>query len=481
MRLFRFSYILVIIIPIVLGGCSNSSENAIGNNNLSKEPIKETIEVGEEPLRAMRPKIVDPFLAKFPSDVTGEDLGIYIRENIPSASEDEADKMLEWLIIYQDGVESDFNSKIWDDKYMDVLLNHMDGTLDKSKIPSLKDEDIKNDYITLVNSFLTIKTYDEYPVVETDWPALMDYLPYVSHDFGEVIRLNKKFSLSEYYGEGLDIDGFSKDIIILEEIAKNNPSTFIKWEANYLCRSLVHELLLGPEGNSLFYYDGKGSKEYEAIMNLRLEYPESILEEIIEELDLIDEDDALEAIRIIGKNFQFGVYTDKYLEVNRIESRDGNYELVEMIIPSNFEEQNRINNIIKEDTEEYIRSLSKDKSFSLETTIRFQNDRYISYDGTLKVTDSKGNEDYFHLYRNLDHIEGKYISLEDYFDADFVFIQDYIEDLCGVIIESLPEFQITNNGLTIYANWGRETAEVVYLERKDLLEYFTLEELIDKY
>ena len=197
--------------------------------------------------------------------------------------------------------------------------------------------------------------------------------------------------------------------------------------------------------------------------------------------DLIDEDDALEAIRIIGKNFQFGVYTDKYLEVNRIESRDGNYELVEMIIPSNFEEQNRINNIIKEDTEEYIRSLSKDKSFSLETTIRFQNDRYISYDGTLKVTDSKGNEDYFHLYRNLDHIEGKYISLEDYFDADFVFIQDYIEDLCGVIIESLPEFQITNNGLTIYANWGRETAEVVYLERKDLLEYFTLEELIDKY
>lgn len=323
MKFLKKLFILMLIVSIIATGCTNTSKNTIAKDNdiLKEEPIelpKENIEVKKEPMETkleptseIIPKVVDPFLERFSPDVTAADIGIYIRDNIANASKDEADKMIEWLLMYQDEAQSNFNTRIWEDEYMNVLINDMDGELDKSKVKNIKDEDIKNDYITLVNSFLTIRTYDENPNVETNWVDLIQYSSYLSDDFREIVKLNKKTNYYEYDYEGLDVEGLSKDIIILEEIAKNNKSTFIKWKASDLCRELIYHLLLGPEGGYLFYYDGKGSKEYHSIMELRSKYPNSILKGIIEDLDLIDEEDIWGAIDIIEEAFQFGLYSDK--------------------------------------------------------------------------------------------------------------------------------------------------------------------------
>lgn len=489
MKFVKKLFLMILIVSIIASGCNKTPEKIISvDNDISKEgPIEvgenEIIEVIEEPILRIRSKIVDPFLEKFPPDFTGADLGIYIRENIAKASIDEADKMIEWLLIYQEKVQNDFNDNAWEDEYMNVLNNHMKGSLDKSKIESIENERVKNDYINLVNSFLTIDNYYEHPVVDTDWLALMEYSQYISNDLKQIIELNKKFYFYEYDREKVDVDGLSKDIIILEKITRNNKSTFINWQANYLCRSLIYDLLLGPENAYLFHYDGKGSKEYNSIMALTQEYPESKLKEIIEDLDLIDEENIWAAIDIINEKFQFGLNSDNYIKVNIIENQNGQYELLEICMPSNIEKQDEINNIIKLDTEQYIESLAKDKTFILFDdmgAIKFQNDRYISYGGTLKTIDSNGNEDYYYLHRTLDYIKGKYITLEDYFDADWIFIQEYIERLNEVKIESLPEFQLSHWGIEFYFNEGTEMSLCLFIRRIDLLEYFTLEEVLNK-
>ena len=490
-------FILMLIISIMATACTNTLENTGSEEtDISKEEaIKvsqvadtedvedETEEKTQESLRKTRPEIVDPFLANFPPDFTGGDLGIYIRDNIANASKAEADKMIEWLIIYQEKVQSDFNANIWEDEYMNVLNNHMEGSLDKSKLASIENESVRNDYIELVNSFLTIENYYEHPVVETDWLALMEYSQYVSDDLRQIIDLNKKFYYYEYDREEVDVDGLAEDIIILEEIAKNNKSTFIKWQANYLCRSLIYDLLLGPENVYLFHYDGKDSKEYHSIMALTDKYPDSKLKEIIEGLDRINQDDIWGAIDIIKEKFDFGLACDNYIKVNEIESQNGQYELVQIYMPSKIEKQDEINNIISLDTEEFIESLAGDKTFNLYIhggTVSFQNDRYISYGGTLETIDSNGNEDSYFLRRTLDYIKGKYITLEEYFDSDFIFIQEYIERLRGVKIESLPEFQLTNWGIEFYINQGAHMAEWSFISIIELLDYFTLDEVLNK-
>ena len=489
MKSFKKIFILTLIISLTCTGCKKSTKDILGqSNDALKEKLLEVEEilqqseqiVVEEPIRKIRPKIIDPFLKKFPSHVTLEDISLYIKDNIANASKDEADKMIQWLIIYQNKTMGDLYSRIENNKYKNVLDNQMEGFLDKSKIDTIEDESIRNDFISFINSFLTIYYYDENLVIETNWSDLIQFIPYLSDDMSEIINLSKKLDYYEYDRERLDVDALAKDIITLEKIAKTNKSAFIKWKANDICRSLMVTLLLGPENVYLFYYDGKDGDEYKAIIDLIDKYPESILKGIIEELDLIPEEDIWAAIEIIHKRFQFGLDSDNFIEVSKIESQNGEYELIEMLLPSNLNKQNRINIIISLDQEEFIKSSAIDNNFSLYSYITFANDKYISYGYSLRVWDSMGSEDTFYSHRTLDYIEEKFISLEDYFDADFIFIQEYIENLSGLKAETVSEFQLTSYGIDIHLNKGTDD-EWIYVNRIDLIPYFTLGELIDKY
>ncbi len=490
MKSFEKLFILILLISLIGTGCKKSTKDILnqGNNTL-KEKLLEVEEIlqqaeqvdVEDTIRKIRPKIIDPFLKNFSSDVTVEDISLYIKDNIANASKDEADKMIQWLIIYQNEITDTLYNRIEDDKYKNVFYDHMEGFLDKSKIDTISDESVRNDFMSLVNSFLTIYYYYENLVIETNWSDLIQFTPYLSDDMSKIINLSKKLDYYEYDREGLDVDGLSKDIITLEKIAKTNKSDFIKWKANDLCRSLMVTLLLGPENVYLFYYDGKEGDEYIAIMDLVNKYPESILKGIIEELDLIPEDDTWAAIEIIHKRFQFGLDSDNFIKISKIESQNGEYELIEMFMPSNVDKQNRVNNIISLDQEQFIKSLAEDNNFSLYTFITFANDRYISFGCSLSVLDSRGAEETFHAFKTLDYIEEKFITLEDYFDADFIFIQEYIENLSGIKAETVSEFKLTDSGIDIHLNKGTDDDEWIYVNRIELIQYFTLGELIDKY
>lgn len=90
-----------------------------------------------------------------------------------------------------------------------------------------------------------------------------------------------------------------------------------------------------------------------------------------------------------------------------------------------------------------------------------------------------GDNEFIDLFRTLDYIEEKYATLEDYLDADFNFIQEYLGEKHKIEIENLPEFQPSYYGIELYLYEENKLKEYLYLELKDLLQYFTYEKLIE--
>ncbi|NMA49504.1 MAG: hypothetical protein GX947_07020 [Tissierellia bacterium] len=486
MKKLKKLFLIVLILLVIVVGCTNTAEESVIKENDLKEgtietPAKEAVKVEEVSTRKIRLKISDPFLEKLPPNPRAEDIGLYIRDNIAKESKNEADKMLEYLLIYQNENKTAYNEKIETSEYTNALNIDMGGVVAKSKLNNIKDEDIRNYFISLINSFLTIEYYYEYDVVETNWNDLMDYSSYLSDDFRKIIELNKKVSNYEYDRYELDVSGLSKDIITLEEIIEKSNSTFVKWMAHDLYRFLILNISAAPENSYIYLYQDKTSKEYKDLIGLKTKYPDSLLVEIIEEISQLEGEDTDEAIEIILKKLQFGLTSDNYFEVITKRDQGGEYDLIEMGIPSNSEKQKKINSIIKLDTQHFIENASKDKKFIFDIIPEYQTDRYISYRGILNTIDLNGNDEYTVIYRTLDYKEERYISLEDYFDADFVFIQDFIEKISGQKLDTLPDFQLIRSGLELIIDNGMDNEEYIYLAHKDLLQYFKLEELIGSY
>ena len=500
MNLLKILFILILFISITITGCTNTPKDngvlkeADGVQEVSKVVSeKESIELIEEPneveiekpIRKTRSKIIDPFLEKFPSDATAEDLATYIKDNIANITEEEADNMIKWLIIYHDTI-NEFDSKIEEEEYRDAFFDEMGGRFNESKVKNIENKNVRNDFMTLANSFLTIELYDGYPEVETNWNGLIPFSSYLSQDFSELIRIRGIHRDYDHYSDDYDIPRMSKDIIILEEIIKNTKSAFIKRGATDLWRSLLYDLLLGPDDLYIDVYDGNIGVGYESIRELRFMYPDSVLNEILESIffkrikeveDIYDLREIIE--ENIEKKLQFGLTSNNYFNINRIQYKEGEYDLVEVVIPTDINKQNRINNIIRLNTEEFIQAVANDKEFILEIESRFENDRYIAYRGRIEIIDPMGDNEFIVIYRTLDYIEEKYATLEDYLDADFNFIQEYLGEKHKMEIENLPEFQPSYYGIELYLYEENKLKEYLYLELKDLLQYFTYEELID--
>ncbi len=498
MNLSKKPFIITIIILIIVTGCTNrDKDNGALKESDSVQEVskvvldKEVDEVLEEPKEVEKPigkpkkRIVYPFLEKFPLEATAEDLAVYIKDNIANAEKEEADNMIQWLIIYQDETISEIQYKIWDEEYQYGFFDKMGGRFNESKVKNIENENVRNDFITLINSFLTIDLYDGYPVVETDWNGLMPFSSYLSQDFSELIRIRGIHRDYDHYSDDYDIPRMSKDIIILEEIIKNTKSAFIKRGATDLWCSLLYDLLLGPDDLYIDVYDEKRGIAYESIKELRFMYPDSILTEILLDIFFIrieEEEDMEEVKKIIEDSIknklEFGLTSNNYFNINRIKYKEGEYDLVEVVIPSDINKQNRINNIIKLNTEQFIQAVANDKEFILEIESSFENDRYIAYGGWIEIVDPMGDNEFIDLFRTLDYIEEKFVTLEDYLDADFNFIQEYVEEISEIKIEKLPEFQPNYSGISLSINEETER-DYLYIKLKDLLQYFTYEELIE--
>lgn len=466
---------IILVTSVFALGCTDT------NNNPSKDIVKEEIDTETE-TNTDETKIMGDFMKLIKPETNAGDIGKYIRDNINQVSKPNSEKMLEYLMIYQTEIIEDFNEKLGRTDYIEALNKDMGGELESSRIKNISDEQIKQDYQNLIDGFLTIRRYEENPVVETDWKALRKYEPYVNEELKQLFKMHKKIQLDEYlveeseYNSITDRFAVSEDMVKVEDILKANKSDFIEWQANKLYDLQLSTLLVGPEGEYLELWMTKDSKDYKDIIKIKNKYNNTKLGKIISELDNIGIDERVQIIDKIDHMFQFGVKSDNYLEDVEYTEDGNKYEILKVRLKDNKEKEDKVNKIIKDDLDKYIDSLKIEDDFTLKVYSDFANEKYISYSGFVNYTDDSIENEILNLYRNLDYINEDYISLEEYFGVSFDLIKDDLENITKTTFETMPEFQLSEDGITLHAIAEGEE-QYLNLNYKDLIPYFTLEEL----
>lgn len=402
------------------------------------------------------------FLKILTPDATTAVLKRYIDENIQSVSKQEAEKMIEYLLIYQTETIADFSIT---EGYFDNVYDDMN----QSVIDSISDKQLKAGYKELLDSSLILKFSENYPYVDTNWKSLKKYSQYLPEDYDKLFDLFIKLENYEYNPDEVDVITLGEDIISTETIINSNASNFYKKIRNKLYETQIYNLLLGPEASHMYLWSEKDNKEYSELIQISAKYPKSTLSKIINDLDKTQIEDIREGTAIINKYLTFGLESNKFLETLNYNEGETNYETFQIKMPDNKQKENSINNIIKTDIDNYIQYENIQDVLYLSTDLKYVDEQYISYEIYLNFNDSNGNEDNVYLYRTIDYTQEKFITLEQYLGADLDTINSELSGIIGRKLEASPVFVVFLDEIHIISY--NEDAENAFLNRKDLVPF----------
>lgn len=475
MKKLKRIFIIILLMIVVATGCKDNKEdedkaNLDKNSDMLEDEIGNPIDK-EENKEDKAIKTMDAFSYMIKPQTNASELADYIKANIQYVNREDAEKMIEYLLIYQTEIIDDFNNKIYEDGYLEALNLGMNGELDEAKLDNISDESIKADYKELIDSILTIRRYEEHPAVESDWKALKEFSSFVSQDFREMINLYSKIQNYEYNREQLEVEAISQDIIKTESLLKNQQSDFIEKKALELYDLQIYALLIGPEGTYLDWWMDKDSREYKDIIGLIEKYSDSSLAKIIFHIKESKIESIMDVIEIINTNLQFGLKSDYYIETIDCQEGIGEYKILQIRMPDDEIKEDSINSAIKKDIHQYIENTNADEEFLLTTYLNYEDEQYISYEVFIDYYNSKSSDSYDMFYRTFDYVEEKYISLEDYLGQDFQTIKKDLEEISGKSIETLPEFQLIPSGISLLLKEEDGMEGYIHLNHKDLLPY----------
>lgn len=460
-----------IILIITITACSGSKNEVVGTDSVKKINEQALDDKSGADLVADSNEDVNPelntFLKIITPDTTTADLKSYIKENIQYVSQEEAEKMIEFLLIYQTETIDDF---MITEEFFDKIYDDMN----ESVIESIQDDKLKAAYKLLLDSSLIIKFSENYPYIETDWESLKEFSPYLPKDYDTVFdlysKIDSKTENQKYNPDEVDVTGLGEDIIKTEAIISNNPSNLLKKISNELYQAQLYNLMLGPEAGHIYFWSEKNSKEYSELMDLSNKYPESIFSKIINEIDNMFIEDASDVTGIIEKYLAFGLESNKFVETLNYNEDKGEYEIFQIKIPDNKDKEYSVNNIIEKTISNYIEESNIDGDFYLSTNLKHADEQYISYEMYLEYSDLQGNQDSRYFYRTLDYLQEKNITLEEYLGASFDSIKPQLEEILGEEIDSCPEFILYPNDISLFSyNQEGGPDHIASLNLKDLL------------
>lgn len=461
--------ILLIVMSVFTTACDK--EDKIEEKPQLEE--KPNIDTSEE-----EKKIMEDFKNLIKPQTNSVEIGNYIRENIGSVSKENAEEMIKYLLIYQTETMEDFNNKIYETEYLSALNEDMGGILDKDKINNIKDEKVRQEYRALVDGFMTIVRYEETPVVETSWKDLKEYSSNIPKDFRDIVYVYDKFQNYRYDRDRLDVDEISKDLVKVEEIIKKNEEPLIQWKANEVYSLGLGILLIGPEGEYLEIWKDKNSDQYKDIMEVKNRYKGTELSTLISDIENIKIDEIMEVLDMIDKKTQFGLKEDHYLENVESKKDNNSYKILQLRLEDNKEKEEKINKMIKENTDDFVEKLNLNKNFDLTLYSSTQNKRYISYSGFINYTEAEGDYRDISFHRSLDYIQEKYVDIEEYLGVSFDRLENDLEKVAKAKFKEVPDFEITVDGLNLYLKENKDEEKYLHLNYKDLLPYLSFEELI---
>jgi hypothetical protein len=471
----KATMVLLVAGIMVLAGCSPAPVEDREVKEPPKEDSESVAEIVDEEIITERGIIMEMEELVASGGQAGE-LGLFVRRNISEASVEEAEKMIEILVIEQLGMIEKVNSVIYKPEYMDALNKDMKGVLNPELILNIEDEDVRGVFQDMADGFLDIVRYEETPVAETDWETLSELNKFFSEDFSAMVTLYDKIQNYKYNRMEPDFSTIYKDAVRTEELIFGNGESFLTWQLDKLYKRQVGRLLIGPEGSYIGAFVSKSGEPYESLIAASGEHPEAMLSGLVRRLDMAKNADFNEVVDVVNTFGAFGLKSPAKAVQGR---EDGGKELEGLVYFSIEGEpsiEKKINDALNDKALQLKDSLGIEDDISFRSTIMYGNGNYLSIIISASGTSETGDFEYEDRHVVIDMKTGESISITDLFGIPWEDLSVELEALTEKNIEDIPDFYLFRMGLAI--NIARENGEYydyVVITFDDLIKYIPME------
>lgn len=462
----------LLALSLTLAGCTPQTTTP------SPTKTSETITTGltettDAPETSQAPEsLMDRFEALLVPSSNAGDLGLFIKEYGQEATPEEAQIMLEWLIIYQSDLILKINDLIYTEAYANPLYDVMGGMLDPSKVSDIEDPQVREDYQTLVDGYLTLVRYEETPVIETDWSALAALEGVFSQELAAFLTL--KASSHAAYSE--DYYAMAEKVIMVEDMIDATEDDFLKSQLQGLHRNLVYALLTGPEGMHMGAFVGKSDDLYLALTAFAADYPDTSFGQFLLELDdatwetYVGPQNAVESYLAFG----YGSHYQWLREKEVTETVEG--ERVTLMSDTRPDIATKVN----EGVDQAIETLAQvtEGTYAYTVYAYYSTEAYVSLYVSLHYLETPEKVTYLESALTFDLMTGDLLKLNDYLGLSEEAAIGFVNETNGTDYSLLPDFQMASTGL-ILSPQENETAtrNWAMMSNKVLLPYVEFEAL----
>jgi hypothetical protein len=403
------------------------------------------------------------FLAGEPS--AGE-VGAYLKQNARDLPPEDADLLLERLLLLQLDITYTLNYKIWDIPYMTALNETLGGVFDALKLGNIKDEAVRADFQAAADGLITMVRYEETPVFETDWAALEAMKDVFSAAAADLITYQSRFQGRYYNGDPYKFEEFAEDIAAVEKLVGSTENGFARWELKDLYVRQVGRILHGAEGEWLFAFSDGDAAATRRIESFAETYAGTNFGAICTRMLEVQGDGPVALSAAIEDHLHFPPGDPRWLKKTVFDYSGAAMEVPQVKGLEDADAEDKVNGAISEFAKALVQPGAENQTVGY--FLSFANDRYVAFCFTYNRWNGSGTGSYSEAFLTLDLETGDIVSLDDLVGKPF---DEYKDALLGAMSAGAPadlkppvDFQISSGEISI----------LVPSETSDWQDYYTV-------
>ena len=467
----KLTAVIILIAAVAVSGCQAPPAQKEAAELKGREEQAEIVKEQEK-----EDGMLEIFESMIASGADAGELGIFMRENISLVSKGDAERMLELLVIEQQGMIERINGLVFRPEYMDALNVDMNGILDRELISSISNEKVRDDFQSMADGFLTLVRYEETPSVETDWEEINGLSEYFSDDFAEMARLFDKMQNYRYNRNEPDFETIYADAARTEELILGNDESFLTWQSDKLYKKQIGNLFIGPEGSYFGAFISKAGEPYESLIAASKKYPDSALTSLVMELDEGENADFTDIVDKVDAFAAFGLNSPANAVWVRVDGGETLQGMLYVSMEGDSIAEKRINDKINETATGLKDSLGIEDGTSYMNMLMFGNRNYLSMIISASGTDENGDFKYKERRMVMDMNTGGDMRITDFLGMPWDDLRPQLEEITGKQIDLISGFNIDRAGLSlIIERDGSEYSDYAVVTFDELTDYVPME------
>lgn len=408
------------------------------------------------------------FIERKPSAI---EIAAFMNDELHDSAKDEADIAISRLILAQESLANNWNNMMFDGRIKG--FQEMEYQWHPENIEKIQNSSIKEAYQNLVDSRCRVVTYEETPVVETDWASMQDYKDNLSVAAMLMIDINCKMQNYDYGASPHNFSEMIQDLLKLEKALKYRQSDYMAHLMNKTYNQLIGEIFYSVEGMNMEYWNAPDGPLHAALRDVITSQPHSNIAQLgnqflRSEISLRGSDDYFNTLTaLVSGHNPFGLQSamrfNQVIEINDNVKTTIDY----LYCPQKSAVEERINESIDlglKDVKEKLNWGPNHKEvLNIYSYSTFTSTKYFSTTLFASYTDHNGAFKYTDHHMMFDLKTGKQLRLEDFIEKTSSYNETFLLQLIKERytkdhtyfndLDSLPsplEYQIDDYGLSIF-------------------------------